>query len=588
MVKYFSKVIISGSPYFLLIGRKIGMKNFLEEIQNILKCIADLKLKKLDIYVLIALNLLFSLSTLLQPLYLGKIINGIAEKSIEEIYMNIIMLVLLFLFRLFFLFLKNMRNIRIISKVEISIKEKTFEGVIKSNYKKITSNNSGKLINIIDKDAMTFSNTLNIIIGLVTDILGFVVTFFIMLIISPFLSITVIIVFPILMISYYYIGKLIKRQEYKLKTKYDNYMLFLTEALANFKVLKIFNIELKHQKKFKNILVDCYEIGIKKVRIETVGELCLQMLLLVSQTLILVLGAMMIFNGGFSIGMLVSFNSYSENFKLSAINISKINNTFQLISVSLERIKEFLDDSGNLHELSEGNNNLKKQVKKIVLKDVSYTINDCTILNHLDCVFTIGKINLIRGPSGCGKSTLFNIIAMIDTDYEGEVLINDIELNDISNTDFRSKVCLVPQETLLFSETIIDNLRMGNELISQDQIEEVCSKLKLHDFICQLEEGYNTVLKNSGKKISGGQAQRLCIARSILKDCDVYIFDEIISSLDVDNAHNVISLIDDLAKKKLVILSSHQSIENQSLEFNFETKTKRLISKEETNEILYV
>lgn len=476
------------------------MRNLLKEIQYILICISELRIKKFDIYVLIILNLFFSLSTLLQPLFLGKIINGINEESVHQISENMLMLILLFFFRLAFLFFKNIKNILIVSKVEMTIKEKTFSGIIRSNYKKVSMNNSGKLINIIDKDAMTFSNTLNILIGVFTDILGFIVTLAIMFLINPILSLTVITVFPILLISYYYIGKKIKKQEYQLKIKYDDYMLFLTESFSNFKILKIFNIESKHQMKFKSILSDCYRIGITKVKIETIGDVGMQALLLFSQALIMILGAIMIFNGMFSIGMLVSFNSYSENFKLSALNISKLNNTFQLISVSLERIKEFFSESECTFDHRIINYSIKKQIKEISLKNVSYSINGNKVFDQLNCIFTIGKINLIRGPSGCGKSTLFNLILMIDNDYEGEICINDIEIHKISTPDFRSKVCLVPQETLLFSETILENLRMGNESICQDEIEKVCSKLNIHDFILQLEDGYETVLEDSGKK----------------------------------------------------------------------------------------
>lgn len=564
------------------------MKKLFGEIKYVFKCISELKIKKIDIYILVGLNLLFNLSTVLQPLFLGRVINGVTVKSVEQITNNIFVLLLLFLLRLVFLFLKNMKNIKIISAVEMNIKENTLDGIVRSDFKKISQSNSGKLINIIDKDAMTFSNTINILVGLFSDILSFLSTLLIMLMISPFLTAIVLLIFPILMLSYYYIGKKIKTQEYKLKIKYDDYMLFLTETFTNFKILKIFNVESNHIKKFKHLLFDCYKIGIRKIKIETIGEVCLQALLLFSQALILILGALLIFQGTFSIGMLVSFNSYSENFKISAMNISKLNNTFQLISVSLERIKDFFSESEYRVDSDHQNNNQIEDIEELSLENVSCKRNDNKIFSNLVCSFKKGRINLVRGPSGCGKSTLFNIISRIDSEVEGEIFINGVNINNISNVEFRSKVCLVPQETLLFSESIIDNLRMDNENITQKEIEEVCAKLNLTDFIGQLENGYNTILRNAGKKISGGQAQRLCIARSILKDCEIYIFDEVISSLDKENAKEVIKVINEIAKEKIVILSSHQSIETYSNEYYFESNTNKLIFKEDTNETLYV
>ena len=155
---------------------------------------------------------------------------------------------------------------------------------------------------------------------------------------------------------------------------------------------------------------------------------------------------------------------------------------------------------------------------------------------------------------------MFYILSKLESNYSGKIFFNDLNLDEIPNRIFRKKVCFVTQNSELFSTSILDNLTYGYDGNSIEDVVDVCKKLDIHDFISNLPLGYESKLSNYGDNISGGQAQRICIARAILSNADVYIFDEITSALDKINRSKVIDCINELAEKKIVIMSSHQDI----------------------------
>lgn len=463
-------------------------------------------------------------------------------------------------FSILFLYIKNKKTIEIVSKVEIDMKKKIFNSIFKLSYKDFLINNDGKLLNLIEEDAMVFSNILSTLLSMIIDILSFFITIGIMLFLNPTLSVIFILIFPITGFIYYFTGKKLRKKQLELKNEHDEYISFITESLNNFKLLKIFNKETDRGDHFTGKIRSIYDIGIRKVLIETKSEILLQIVLFINNIVVLILGIYMIFMGTFTLGSLISFNSYSEKFKQSALSLTKINSNIQNMLVSLGRIHNITIKSKYPFKIVEDNYIKIENIDTVLINNLNYYVGSKHILKNLNFEFRSGTVNLVDGESGSGKTTLFNIMTKLITNYSGQIFFDTINIQNIPNKEYRKIICYVTQENLIFSETISNNLTLYNQNITQEEIIDICKKLNLHEFISKLKNGYDTYIYKGGETISGGQAQRLCIARAALTNPDIFIFDEILSSLDAYNAKLITNFVEELSKEKIVVISSHQKL----------------------------
>lgn len=537
------------------------MKEIMFDLRNIYSALLKLDVSRIDIFYLLIFTIIASLSSLMQPFFIGKIIDSITHRTKKDLFIYFCAILLVFLVSILALYLKNKKSIKIVSNVEISVKRKIFSEVLESEYGQFRKHNKGKLINIIHEDSMTFSNTLSFLLDIIIDILGFFISFFIILLISPTLSVLVIIIFPLMLYIYYIAGKRLKKLQIELKQWYDKYMNFMNESFQNFKLIKVYNLEKNRTHAFSHVLSKVYRVGVSRVLTETFSEMGIQSLLFISQMAVLSLGAILIFSNHLTIGMLVSFNSYSTNFKNSTTNLTSLNSTIQSVMVSFNRILELNNYSENKKQFPAPTNDISS-ITKIKIEDLNFQTDNKAILENINVEFIPGKINLISGESGSGKTTLFYILSNLENNYTGNIVFNNTNINDIPNNIFRKKLCFVTQSSELFSASIWENLTYGCEGQDKETVINICKKLEIHDFISSLPDGYESPIENYGDNISGGQAQRISIARAILHDADVYIFDEITSSLDKDNSLRVINCISDLIDNKIVIMSSHQDIKS--------------------------
>ncbi|MBQ7890157.1 MAG: ABC transporter ATP-binding protein [Erysipelotrichaceae bacterium] len=195
----------------------------------------------------------------------------------------------------------------------------------------------------------------------------------------------------------------------------------------------------------------------------------------------------------------------------------------------------------------------------IEFKDVCFHYNpDRQILKNINFTLSPGKSIAIVGPSGSGKSTIINLIPRIYDVISGEVLFDGVDVRKLDLSFLRDQIGLVSQETYLFNGTIKENLLYANEKATDDMIIEACKKANIHDFISKQPEGYNTMVGNRGLKLSGGEKQRLSIARVLLKDPTILIFDEATSSLDSISEDLIQSAIDPLISSKTSIIIAHR------------------------------
>ncbi|MDU5976781.1 MAG: ABC transporter ATP-binding protein [Finegoldia magna] len=229
------------------------------------------------------------------------------------------------------------------------------------------------------------------------------------------------------------------------------------------------------------------------------------------------------------------------------------------LSPKIERLKEIQNQ-----ELQEGEDyNLKKF--DIDLKDVEFAYNkDAKVLNGVSFKAKQGEVTALVGASGCGKTTILKLISRLYDYDEGQILIDGKDIKEISTESLFDKVSIVFQDVVLFNQSVMENIRLGKQDASDEEVKIAAKLANCTDFIEKMDKGFDTVIGENGAELSGGERQRLSIARAFLKDAPILILDEIAASLDVDNEKKIQESLNNLVKDKTVVIISHRmkSIEN--------------------------
>lgn len=195
---------------------------------------------------------------------------------------------------------------------------------------------------------------------------------------------------------------------------------------------------------------------------------------------------------------------------------------------------------------------------EIIFEDVSFSYGDNKVLSHIDTAIKAGSFTAIIGPSGSGKTTLCQLIPRFFDVKKGRILIGGADIRHIPTEELMSKISVVFQKVYLFEDTILNNIRFGKPTATLEEVRAAAKAARCDDFIMALPERYDTLVQEGGNNLSGGEKQRISIARAILKDAPIIILDETTSALDTENEHEVLAAIEELTENKTVIMIAHR------------------------------
>lgn len=347
------------------------------------------------------------------------------------------------------------------------------------------------------------------------------------------LSLIILVAMPILIIS---IGLILKRAVPLFKSmqkKVDNLNRVLRENLIGVRVIRVFNKVDLERKRFKNASLDLCQVATKAN--QTITLLMPLMMLIVNISIISVVwfGGIRIDNGEMQVGDLMAFIQYLSQIMFALMMLSMMFVMIPRASASATRINEILDIEKTL---SDKENAIKDTDKKgfVEFKNVSFSYEKDTekVLNNISFVSKPGEVTAIIGGTGSGKSTLVKLIPRFFDATEGEVLVDGVNVKDLEQHALRSKIGYVPQKAILFSGTIFENLKYGKENATEEEIKKAIEIAQAKEFVDNMQDKENSFIAQGGTNVSGGQKQRLSIARAIVKKPEIYIFDDSFSALD--------------------------------------------------------
>ena len=237
--------------------------------------------------------------------------------------------------------------------------------------------------------------------------------------------------------------------------------------------------------------------------------------------------------------------------------LGAVSNTIRQAQASLDRLEYVLHSEDTVPE-TESPKALGKISGQIHFDNVTFRYAEEAALKSVNVTINAGEAIALIGPSGAGKTTFANLVPRFYDAVEGNVRIDGIDVRELDKHELRAQIALVSQESLLFSDTIANNIRLSKPNASLDEIHAAARMANAHDFIEAFEDGYDTLVGERGSRLSGGQRQRIAIARAFLKDAPIIILDEPTSALDAESEHNIQAALETLAKGRTVLIIAHR------------------------------
>ena len=438
------------------------------------------------------------------------------------------------------------------------VRNEIFKKNIFLDLKFFHQNQTGSLMSRIVNDvAMMQDGVGGIVTGVFRDAIGLVSLLGVIFYRDWQLAIISILVIPLSIYPAQILGKKIKLNARKGQEEAGGFANILQEALSGIKVVKAFSLEKIMIDNFSRANRMYYDFTRKLIKYTSLSSPIMEIITSFGIAAVVFFGGHKVMANKLSAPEFFSFITamalvYSPLKKL----ISAYSEAQRCLGAS-ERVFEIIDARPEIIDAPDGYT-LTKDDNRVEFKNVYFKYQDDYILNNVCLVAEKGQAIALVGPSGGGKSTLVSLIARFFDTSEGKILIGSHDVRDITKTSLMNHIALVDQETILFHDTVANNIRYGKPGATDDEITKAAQAAFAHDFIIDMPAGYETSIGDRGVRLSGGQRQRLCIARAILKNAPILILDEATSALDTESEQMVQKALDNLMINRTTFVIAHR------------------------------
>ena len=487
-------------------------------------------------------------------------VQSISPDELKEVLlMNIIFIIGASLISGFFTFLMRQTIINVSRFIEFDVKNQIFshyQSLDQLFYKK---NRTGDLMNRISEDVSKVRMYYGPVLMYGTNaIILFIVIISYMFSVAPKLTIYSLIPLPILSIFIYKISNLINKKSTKVQESLSDLSTYSQESFSGISVLKSFNIQDLIFNKFDKYAIESFKNNLSLAKIQAWFFPIILFLIGLSNLIVIFIGGKEYIDGNIEIGVVAEFIIYVNMLTWPVTLVGWVTSIIKQAEASQKRINEFLDSNTSLE-----NGTLKmtkKQAKDIVFKNVSFEYDQTgiKIFNSFNLKIEEGKTIGIVGKVGSGKTSILDLICRIYDPSSGDIFIGDKNLKSLELNELRKNISYVTQNNFLFSESIQKNIEFGNPNATKDEVKQAAILAEIDSEILKFKKGYETILGERGVTLSGGQVQRLSIARSFIKDSEIYLFDDCFSSLDSDTEDRIIRNLNNNFKDKTLLIVSHR------------------------------
>ncbi len=483
----------------------------------------------------------------------------------SQLIINILYIIGAALISGFFTFLMRQTLIVMSRLIEFDLKNEIFQQYERLSLNFYKKNRTGDLMNRISEDVgkvrMYFGPAIMYTMNM---LVLFVVAMTKMINIDPKLTLYTLLPFPILSVSIYLLSRIINQRSNIVQQYLSKITTFSQELFSGINVVKAYGIERQTSIEFNTLANKSKDKNISLFKAQAVFFPLMMLLIGISNILVIYFGGMQYINGEIdNIGIIAEFIIYINMLTWPVAVVGWVTSIVQQAEVSQKRINEFLEEKPSIQNFQ---NSISIIQGDIEFKNVSFTYEDTEITALKKLSFTIekGKTLAILGKTGSGKSTIASLIARLyDIDY-GEIYIDGIPIKNINLTSLRENIGFVPQDAFLFSDTIKNNIKIGDENATYEEIIQAAKSAYVHHNIDAFNNKYETYVGERGVTLSGGQKQRVSIARALISNPKILIFDDCLSAVDTETEEIILNNLKKASKGKTTIIISHRisSIKN--------------------------
>ena len=444
------------------------------------------------------------------------------------------------------------------NRFTLQLRERLFEKLHSLSMSAISKKTTGDMMGRINEDVSTVQNFItNLLPGYVSQVFSFVFALAILIWMDPLMCLFVFVPLPIAVFAILKFWKYMRqrwRRRWTLRRRTNEH---LHDSLNGIRVIKNYGNEEHAIGQFSQKVDHQASQDERTDKIFDTFFPIIGFVLRLGNYLILFYGNFLLFGGGMSVGALNQFNSYAGILYEPLMQINHIPRNITEFMTSLSKIIEVLEEEPEIKDKEE-----PRDIKiggDISVRDVTFGYDSYNpVLEHISVEVKKGEMLGIVGHSGSGKTTLINLIMRLYETGQGQILIDGVDIRDISQNALRSQIGVVLQETLLFSGSVRDNIRYSKPDATNAEIIRAAKMANAHDFIMALPQGYNTIVGEKGYSLSGGERQRVAIARALIHNPAILILDEATASLDTETEKLIQDALNNLTENRTTIAIAHR------------------------------
>ncbi|MDN3672283.1 ABC transporter ATP-binding protein [Flavobacterium branchiarum] len=477
----------------------------------------------------------------------------------EGLIHNVLLIIATTIVAGFLTFLMRQTLIVMSRHIEFDLKNEVFQQYERLSQNFYKQNRTGDLMNRISEDVSKVRMYVGpAVMYTINTFIRFTIVIIYMYSVSPLLTLYTILPLPILSFCIFKLSTEINKRSTVFQQYLSKVSSFTQEIFSGIRVIKANSLENQHQNNMIDLANESKSKSLNLAKVQSLFGPLMIALIGISNLVVIYFGGVMYINGSIkSLGTIAEFILYVNMLTWPVASLGWVSSMVQEAEASQKRLNEFLKIEP---EIKNNNPNHSTIEGTISFENVTYTYEDTNITALENVTFTVkkGETLAILGKTGSGKSTILSLITRLYDASQGQITIDGIEISKVNLNDLRNSIGIVPQDAFLFSDSIKNNIKFGNQNATDEEVIEAAKNAVVHDNIISFNKQYDTVLGERGITLSGGQKQRVSIARAIIKNPAILLFDDCLSAVDTETEETILNNLFEICKDKTTIIVSHR------------------------------
>ena len=529
-------------------------------MKQYLRLLQYLKPYRLRIAEAVVCMIFTAAANLYMPWIIKDMIDKVlAEKDMATLNLICIGVIVIFFARGFFYYGQSYLISHVGQRIVLDIRNALFSKFQRLPIAYFDRHQTGEVMSYITNDVATVQNALvDKLIDIVTEGAIFIGSLVMMFMLDWRLSLMTLVTVPLVGVSMKVFGRMIRRSGAEIQSRLSDFTAMMQESLSAERVVKAFGRERYEIDRYYEQNEQTFAASMQNVRLTSILTPTIEFIAALAATALIWVGGKEVVDGRITAGTLVAFLTYAVNMSNPLKRLSRAYAGIQQALAGADRVFGILDMEEPISDRP-GAILLPSAEGHVRVEDVTFSYKaGVPALSHVSLAAKPGQMIAFVGPSGAGKSTIANLIPRFYDVDSGAIFVDGHDIRDLTLESLRAQIGIVPQETMLFSTTVRENIRYGRLDATDEEIEAAARDANAHEFIMELPEGYDTQIGERGLMLSGGQRQRIAIARAILKDPKILILDEATSALDTESEKIVQAALDRLMIGRTAFVIAHR------------------------------